>query len=81
MNGKIYRFELNPIRNELLLLGELSDKVADSENETSSNVFGENFNAITDLKVGPDGYLYVVSISDGAIYRIVNKQYSNTSKQ
>jgi glucose/arabinose dehydrogenase len=75
VNGKIYRFELNPIRNELLLFGELSDKVADSENETSSNVFGENFNAITDLKVGPDGYLYVVSISDGAIYRIVNKHY------
>ena len=81
VNGKIYRFELNPIRNELLLFGELSDKVADSENETSANVFGENFNAITDLKVGPDGYLYVVSISDGAIYRIVNKHYSNTSKQ
>jgi glucose/arabinose dehydrogenase len=74
VNGKIYRFELTPSRNELLLFGELSDKVADSENETASNVFGINFNAITDLKVGPDGYLYVVSISDGGIYRIVNKQ-------
>lgn len=75
VNGKIYHFELNPTRNELLLYGALSDKVADSENETLSNVFGENFNAITDLKVGPDGYLYVVSISDGTIYRIVNKHY------
>jgi aldose sugar dehydrogenase len=74
MNGKIYRFELNPSRNDLLLFGALSDKVADTENETTSNVFGENFNGITDLKVGPDGYLYVVSISDGAIYRIVNRQ-------
>jgi len=38
-------------------------------------VFGENFGVVTDLKVGPDGNLYVVSGSGetgtGAIYRIV----------
>jgi aldose sugar dehydrogenase len=33
--------------------------------------FGGNFGGITDLKVGPDGYLYIVSIGLGKIFRIV----------
>ena len=44
----------------------------DSElEERASVIFGEGFGGITDLEVGPDGYLYVVSIGQGAIYRIV----------
>ena len=33
--------------------------------------FGEGFGGVTDLQIGLDGYLYVVSISLGKIYRIV----------
>ena len=36
-------------------------------------LFGEGFGCITDIEFGPDGYLYVVSISDNAIYRILPK--------
>jgi hypothetical protein len=32
--------------------------------------FGTGFGGITDLRVGPDGFLYVVSIGDGKIYVI-----------
>jgi glucose/arabinose dehydrogenase len=43
--------------------------------DSNSIVFGENFGVISDLKVGSDGYLYVVSASrgtdEGDIYRIV----------
>jgi aldose sugar dehydrogenase len=34
-------------------------------------MFAEGFGGITDLEVGPDGYLYVVSIGQGKIFRIV----------
>jgi glucose/arabinose dehydrogenase len=32
--------------------------------------FGKNFGLVTDIKFGPDGNLYVVSLMDGVIYRI-----------
>jgi glucose/arabinose dehydrogenase len=28
---------------------------------------------ITDLEIGPDGYLYIVQIADGKIYRVLPK--------
>ena len=34
-------------------------------------MFGSNFGGISDLSVGPDGYLYVVSFGEGRIYRVV----------
>jgi glucose/arabinose dehydrogenase len=37
----------------------------------SKALFGKDFGAITDIEVGPDGYLYVVSIGLGEIFRIV----------
>jgi aldose sugar dehydrogenase len=33
-------------------------------------VFGQGFGGITDLTVGPDGYLYLVSIGQGKVFRI-----------
>ena len=33
-------------------------------------LFAKNIGVITDMKFGPDGNLYVVSIMDGTIYRI-----------
>jgi aldose sugar dehydrogenase len=66
--GNLYRFELNNLRNGFVLSGGVADRVADNSNERNDAVLGSDFGAITDLKVGPDGLLYVVSISDGAIY-------------
>ena len=34
-------------------------------------LFGKNFGCITDVEQGPDGFLYIVSLSDGVIYRII----------
>jgi hypothetical protein len=64
---------LNEDRTELVLEGPLADKIIDTSSieEFSNIIFGEGFGGITDLEVGPDGYLYVVSIGQGAIYRIV----------
>ena len=74
-NGNLYHFELNQARNDFILSGNLADKVADSVAERNAVLFGtgfgSSFQGITDLKVGPDGFLYVVSYGDGAVYRIV----------
>lgn len=68
--GRIYHFELNPIRDAIRLNGSLADKVADSDSELQSLILGEGFGVPTDLEIGPDGMLYVSSLRDGAIYRI-----------
>jgi glucose/arabinose dehydrogenase len=69
-NGVLYRFELNEGRNELVLDGALADNVANTPAENEGITFGTGFGGITDIKVGPDGYLYVVSLGQGTIYRV-----------
>jgi len=76
-NGTIYHFDLNKNRKSLSLEGGLADLVVDKKDKTSKVIFAKNFGIITHLKVGPDGYLYVVSgirgTDEGAIFRIVPK--------
>jgi aldose sugar dehydrogenase len=87
----LYHFKLNEDRTGLLLPsdGPLADKVANAPNETKSIIFGTGFGGptplfikkhkdiggITDIEVGPDGYLYVLTFhqTQGTIYRIVPK--------
>lgn len=74
-NGIIYHFDLNDDRKSLSLTGDLADLVLNKKDNSSQITFGENFGIVTDIEVGPDGYLYVVSgnrgADAGAIYRIV----------
>ena len=72
-NGNLYRFNLSKDRAELLLNGTLFDKIADSPEELDNVIFAEGFGGITDLEVGPDGYLYVLSLDLGTLYKIVPK--------
>ncbi len=61
--------------------GNLADKIANTDAETGQVIFGEGFGGVTDLKVGPgDGYLYVLSIGNGALYKILPKSASTASK-
>ena len=72
VTGRIYHFDLNEDRTELVLEGPLADKVAETRDTGIEDiVFAEGFGGITDLEVGPDGYLYVVSLGHGAVYRIL----------
>jgi hypothetical protein len=70
VNGALYRFDLDENRTNLALTGALSDNVVDVPSENEPAIFGSNFGGITDIKVGTDGYLYVLSFVDGKIYRI-----------
>jgi glucose/arabinose dehydrogenase len=73
--GVIYHFDLNQDRKSLSLDGDLADKILSKKDDASKIIFGKDFGVITDLEVGTDGYLYVVSsikeTDKGAIYRIV----------
>jgi glucose/arabinose dehydrogenase len=72
VTGNIYHFDLNEDRTQLILSGELKDKIAEtSETGAKDIVFGEGFAGISDLEVGPDGYMYVVSLGQGKIFKIV----------
>ena len=72
--GNIYHFDLNANRTQLVLEGVLADGVSNNDTENKDIIFGNGFGGITDLEVGPyDGYLYVVSLGHGAIYRILPK--------
>jgi glucose/arabinose dehydrogenase len=72
VTGDIYHFDLNEDRTQLVLIGELEDKIAETrETGTEDIVFGEGFAGVSDLEVGPDGNLYVVSLGQGKIFRIV----------
>ena len=75
--GNLYHFELNENRDALFLNGSLSDKSADGLEEIKSHIFVQGFGGITDIKVGPDGYLYILTYKrptgEGAIYRIIPK--------
>jgi hypothetical protein len=72
-NGRLYHFDLNQERTGLVLPEALADKII--QTPTSSGlediIFGQGFAGITDVEVGPDGYLYVVSIGQGKIFKIV----------
>jgi aldose sugar dehydrogenase len=78
--GNIYHFQLNPNRTALSLNGSLADKVADTNTENKDITFGSGFKTITDMQVGPDGYLYILSYHFGAIFRIVPTQSSGPLK-
>jgi glucose/arabinose dehydrogenase len=74
-NGRIYHFKLDNERNDLILPQSLAGKFIENPVNPGAEdiVFGDGFSGVTDLTVGPDGYLYVVSIGQGKVYRILPK--------
>jgi glucose/arabinose dehydrogenase len=78
--GNIYKFTLNSSRTGFVFqTPQLSDLTANLIIDTNGNkvsesideiLFGTGFGCITDLEFGPDGLLYVVSLSDNTIYKI-----------
>jgi glucose/arabinose dehydrogenase len=71
--GNLYHFTPNASRDGFIFQNPgLADLVADSDDELQEVILGTGFGAITDLKVGPDGRLYVLSIAHGKIYAIAS---------
>jgi aldose sugar dehydrogenase len=70
-HGRVYHFDLNESRTGLSLEGVLADKLANTDEENKEIIFAEGFKGVTDIEVGLDGFMYVVSIGQGSIFRIV----------
>jgi glucose/arabinose dehydrogenase len=69
-NGNIYHFKLNQDRTGLVINGTLANKISNTPQDSQPIIFASGFDGgITDLQVGPDGYLYVLAFA-GSIYRI-----------
>src|SRR5579885_3379734 len=73
-DGNLYRFELNSNRDGFVLNSPQFQASSPELHKGASNseiVFGSGFGGITDVKFGPDGFLYLVDLPDGTIYRIL----------
>lgn len=78
--GSIYRIKLTADRLNVDTSADprLADKVADSlfrtqkfeGTESETLIVGTGFGTVTDIEQGPDGNLYLVSLTDNAIYMI-----------
>ncbi len=68
--GNLYHFDLNQARTGLVLNGTLSNKISNAPSDSQPIIFASGFDGgITDIQVGPDGYLYILAFA-GSIYRI-----------
>lgn len=75
-DSRPYHFDLSENRSSLQLQGPLEDNIVEDFSELNDVMFAKGFGRITDLKIGPDGYLYVLSSEDdGAnLYKITKLQ-------
>ena len=78
--GHLFRLRLTGNRRKIAVDDPLlEDRVADNTfkfdtTESESLLFGSGFGVATDIQTGPNGNLFVVSLSDGAIYEIFRKK-------
>ncbi len=80
--GNLYRFELNSDRTGFVFeTPELSDQVLNLSDPNDEIIFGSGFGCVTDIELGPDGLLYIVSLSNEKIYRIIPKAMAETAQE
>jgi aldose sugar dehydrogenase len=75
--GRLLHFGLDENRSELILDGSIADKLVDTEDELEDYTLAQNLGIISDVEIGPDGYLYIlngVREYEGKICRIVPSQ-------
>ena len=74
--GYLFHFNLTGNRRKIAVDDpRLNDRVADNLakheiTESETLLFGRNFGVATDIRTGPNGNLFVVSLTNGAIYEI-----------
>lgn len=78
-DGYLFRLNLTPDRRSIAVDDpRLNDRVADNNakfdiTESESLRFGAGFGVGTDIQTGPNGNLFVVSLSHGAVYEIARR--------
>ena len=69
---QIYLLPMRTDREDFLLSGTVADRVADTPEERDAFRWSWGWGIVTDMKIGPDGFLYVCSLFAPArgVYRI-----------
>ncbi|HVF86814.1 MAG TPA: PQQ-dependent sugar dehydrogenase [Pyrinomonadaceae bacterium] len=76
VGGYLFRFDLTSDRKRIAVAeARHEDRVADNQDkfdltESESFLVGRDFGITTDIQTAPNGNLYVVSLSNGAVYEI-----------
>jgi glucose/arabinose dehydrogenase len=84
--GHLFRLKLTGNRSKIAVNDlRLEDRVADNLGkfeitESESLLWGKNFGIVTDIHTGPDGKLYLVSLSNGAVYSVGGKEAKKPKK-
>lgn len=82
-DGYLYYFQVNEDRTGIKFDSnnqiELTDLIADNEEEMSAIALGTAFGGITDIETGLDGFLYILTVDresdgEGKIYRLSSSQ-------
>jgi hypothetical protein len=79
LNGYLLRFKFTADRQHFSFSDpHLADLVADNTDkfdvtESESLLIGRDFGITTDIQTSPDGNVFVVSLSNGAVYEISNR--------
>ena len=77
--GYLFRFDLTGNRRKIAVDDpRLEDRVADNVakheiTESESLLVGRDFGVVTDIETGPNGNLFVVSLSEGTVFEIFRK--------
>jgi aldose sugar dehydrogenase len=77
--GYLFHFDLTGNRRKVASSDpRLNDRVADNRDkheitESESLLIGRDFGVVTDIETGPNGNVFVVSLTGGAIYEIFEK--------
>jgi aldose sugar dehydrogenase len=78
--GYLFEFKFDQSRQHFSFSDPgLSDKVDDNaykfdEGQSASLIAGKNFGIVTNIVTGPDGNLYVTSLTNGAVYMVTQTQ-------
>jgi hypothetical protein len=76
LGGPLFHFDLTGNRKKIAVDDpRLEDRVADNPTfhdltESETLLIGTDFGIVTDIETGPNGNLFVVSLSNGALYEI-----------
>ena len=80
LGGHLFRLRLSDDRLDLVFSDpRLTDRVADNHDkwditESESLLFGKGFGITTDIRTGPNGHLFVTSLTNGAVYEILRRE-------
>ena len=79
VGGYLFHFDLTGNRRRIAVNDpRLEDRVADNLakheiTESESLLIGRDFGVVTDIRTGPNGNLFVVSLTNGAVYEIFQR--------